>query len=148
MSEGNKAVLRRWFDEVWNQGREETIDELFRTDCIAHGLGESEIDVHGPEEFKAFHRTLRGAIPDVKIRIEDVVAEGDKVVGRLVLEGTHTGDTLGVPASGQSVRVEGLVLVRFEAGRIIEGWNSWDQLGLLRQIGAIPGENRFLKAKA
>ena len=146
-----KDLIHRWFDEVWNQGREETIDELFASEAIAHGLGEAEAQVRGPAEFKTFWRSLRSALPDMRIRIEDTIAAGDKVAARVVLEGAHRGDGLGVPPTGRRVTVSGVVIVRISGGQIVEGWNSWDQLGLLQQIGAIPtprGTGRFLIDRA
>src|SRR5512134_1264951 len=130
MSEANHNLLRRWFEEVWNQGKESTIDEQFAPGCVAHGLGDTDVAVRGPEEFKQFWRNLRSAIPDVRIDVEDSVAEGHKAVARVVLTGTHTGHGLGVEPSGRAVRIQGIVLVYLRDGRIVEGWNSWDQLGL------------------
>ena len=98
-----RTLIHRWFEEVWNQGREATIDELFAADAIAHGLGEKGVEVRGPGELKTFWRNLRSAIPDIHIRVEDTVADGDKVAARVFLEGTHTGDGLGIPASGNRV---------------------------------------------
>jgi len=147
MSEVNKALVRRWFEEVWNQGREETIDELLAPDGVAHGLGDTEVDVRGPGEFKPFVRNLRGSLPDVRMTVEDLVAEGDRVAVRLSVEGTHRGANFGVAPTGRRIRIAGIVLVRIAGGKIVEGWNSWDQLGLLRQIGALPaagGRDRFL----
>src|SRR6478736_3433374 len=138
MSDTNVTLVRRWFEEVWNQGRESTIDELLAANGIAHGLGDTEGDVHGPAEFKPFVKNLRGAIPDIHMTIEDAVAGGDKVVVRLSVTGTHRGDNLGVPATGRRIHIAGIVLVRIVNGQIVEGWNSWDQLGLLRQLGALP----------
>jgi len=142
-----KAMIHRWFDEVWNQGRLETIDELFAEESVAHGLGEGGRMVRGPAAFKPLVQNLRAAMPDLHIGVEDIVVDGDRAAFRVVLQGTHTGDGLGVPPSGRPVRVAGMVMVRFENGRIMEGWNSWDQLGLLQQIGAVPEpgrEDRFL----
>jgi steroid delta-isomerase-like uncharacterized protein len=142
MSEANKALVRRWFEEVWNQGREDTIDELLAANGVGHGLSDNDVDVHGPAEFKPFVRSLRGAIPDMRMTVEDAVAEGDRVSVRLTVEGTHGGAGLGVPATGRRVRIEAIVLVRIVGGQIVEGWNSWDQLGLLRQVGALPAAAR------
>lgn len=91
------ALLHRWFNEVWNEGREETVDELFARTAIGHGLGESETDIRGPEEFKIFLRNMRNAMPDVRIRIEDILAHGEKAAVRIELTGTHRGEGLGVP---------------------------------------------------
>jgi steroid delta-isomerase-like uncharacterized protein len=140
-----KSLVHRWFDEVWNQGREETIDELFGEDGVAFGLGAGEAPVYGPAGFKVFWRNIRAALPDVQISVEDTVAEGDKVATRVVLQGTHQGEGLGVKPAGRRVRIAGIVLVQFADGRIIRGWNSWDQLGLLQQLGALPSAgDRFL----
>ena len=147
MSADPKTIVHRWFNEVWNQGREDTIDELAAPGVIGHGLGEAT-DTVGPADFKVFWRNMRSALPDITIRIEDTIVDGDKVVVRVVLEGTHRGDGLGVAASGQRVNIAGVVIVRVGDGQIVEAWNSWDQLGLLRQIGAIPApdQDRFLSA--
>ena len=146
-----KALIHRWFEEVWNQGREATIDELFGRDAIAYGLGEVAAEVRGPNQFKTFWRNLRSALPDMHIRIEDTITDADKVVVRLLLEGTHTGDGLGVRASGNRVAVPGVVIVRVSGGQIVEAWNSWDQLGLLQQTGAIQAppqaSDHFLTAR-
>ena len=83
MIEANKAMVRRWFEEVWNQGREETIDELFAANGIGYGLGDTEAPVQGPAGIKPFVRNLRGALPDVHMEIEDSIAEGDKVTVRI-----------------------------------------------------------------
>ena len=135
----NKALIRRWFDEVWNKGQEAAVDRLFAERGIAYGLGDTDAEVRGPEQIKQFVRNMRSSLPDVHITIEDIVAEADKVMVRVLLEGTHTGDGLGVPPTGRRVRVAGIVLARISNDQIVEGWNSWDQLGLLRQIGAVPG---------
>ena len=141
MSEENKAVVRRWFEEVWNQGREATIDELFPAEGVAHGLGDSESDVHGPTEFKTFAANIRGSIPNTRIRVEDILSEGDRVAVRVILEGTHTGQGLGVPPTGRRVSIQWIIILRMVDGQIVEAWNSYDQLGLLRQIGALPDLN-------
>lgn len=151
MSEANKTLVRRWFEEVWNQGREETIDELFAAHGIGYGLGDTEAPIRGPAGIKPFVRNLRGALPDIHMKIEDIMAEGDRVTVRITVEGTHKGGNLGVVPTGQRVRIEGIVIVRIANDQIVEGWNSWDQLGLLRQIGALPAagsRDRFTSAKA
>ena len=151
MSETNKTLVRRWFEEVWNQGREDTIDELFAANGIGYGLGDTDVPTRGPSEFKVFARNLRGALPDIHMKIEDLMAEGDKVTVRITVEGTHKGSQLGVAPTGRRIRIEGIVVVRIANGQIVEGWNSWDQLGLLRQIGALPaqkGPDQFTSARA
>lgn len=149
MSEKNRAVVRRWFEEVWNQGREATIDELFSAEGVAHGLGDSESDVRGPAEFKPFVAHIRGSIPDLHIQVQDILCEGDHAAIRVTLQGTHSGPGLGVAPTGRRVSIQGIIIVRIVDGQIVEGWNSYDQLGLLRQTGALPAagdHDRFLRA--
>ncbi len=151
MSEANKMLVRRWFKEVWNEGREDTIDELFAAHGVGYGLGDTDVALRGPAEFKPFVRNLRGALPDMRITIDDMLAEGDKVTVRITIEGTHKGGSLGFAPSGRRVRIAGLVIVRIANGQLVEGWNSWDQLGLLRQIGALPaqpGPDQFATARS
>jgi len=151
MTEANKQLVRRWFEEVWNQGREETIDELFAAHGIGYGLGDTETPVQGPAGIKPFVRNLRGALPDIHMKIEDSIAEGDKVTVRITVEGTHKGGQLGVAPTGRRIKIAGVVIIRIANGQLVEGWNSWDQLGLLRQIGALPatqGPDRFTSARA
>jgi len=139
VSEQNMGVVRRWFEEVWNQGRQASIEELFPAGSVAHGLGDSEQDVHGPDEFKPFVANIRGALPDTHISIDDIFSDGDRVAVRVTLKGTHTGPGLGVLPTGRKVSIQGIIIVRLVDGRIVEGWNSYDQLGMLRQIGVLPG---------
>ncbi len=131
------TIIHRWFDEVWNRGLESTVDELFATGAIAHGLGEGQ-DVRGPAGFKVFLRNMRSALPDVHIQVEDTIVCGDKAAARVLLEGTNLGEGLGMAPTGRRISVTGIVIVRVTGGQIAEGWNNWDQLGLLRQLGAMP----------
>ena len=143
----NKALVYRWFEEVWNQGREEAIEELRAPDSVGIGLGETPIPVHGTSGFKVFYHNLRSSLPDLRVTVEHVIAEGDLVAARIQVEGTHMGPGLGVPPTGQSVRFSGMLIARIAEGRIAESWNNLDQLGLLRQVGALPagvGPDRFL----
>jgi steroid delta-isomerase-like uncharacterized protein len=138
MSEENKALLRRWFDEVWNKGNAEAIDEMFAADGIAHGLSDDESNpLKGPTGFTPFHATFRGAFPDIEVIVEDLIAEGDKVVARCSVRGKHTGDHLGISASNSPVLFTGMAIVRIEDGMIVEAWNNFDFLKMNRQIGAI-----------
>jgi steroid delta-isomerase-like uncharacterized protein len=150
MSIDRHTVAHRWFDEVWNHSRQETIDELYASDAIAHGLGEGT-DSRGPAGFRASWCNMRSALPDAHISIEDTIIQGDKAVVRVALEGTHRGEGLGLPATGRRVSVTGIVIIRIDGGQIAASWNNWDQLGLLRQLGAIPaaqGPDRFLSTQA
>ena len=135
MSAENKALVTRWFEEVWTKGRVDAIDEMLATDGVAHGLGGQ--DLHGPADFKVFHAAFRGAFPDVRVQMDELIAEGDKVAFRYTATGTHRGDTLGFPATDRAARFTGMGTVRVAGGRIVEGWNVFDQLGMLAQLGVV-----------
>jgi steroid delta-isomerase-like uncharacterized protein len=151
MYEENKQLAQRWFEEVWNRGRESAIDELLAEDGIAFGLGESGTPVHAPEQLKPFVRNLLEAFPDLHITIEDMVAEADKVVVRFSATGSHQGNGLGFPPTGRPMSVTGMTILQISNGKLRHGWNNWDQLGMMQQLGVAPGEVRvdqFLKRTA
>ena len=134
----NKALVRRWFDEVWTRGRAEAIDEMFAADGIAHGLSdEAGNPLRGPADFKPFHEIFRGAFPDIEVVVEDVIAEGDKVAARCSVRARHSGDHLGVAASNAPVDFTGMTIARVRDGKIIEAWNNFDFMRMNKQIGAI-----------
>lgn len=135
--EDNIQLMRRWFQEVWNEGRVQTVYELFSPDGIARGQEGAEGELHGPQEFEGFVRKIRGSFSDMQLTVEDVFGADDKVALRWSAVMKHTGDALGFPASGRTVRSRGITLVRFADGKIVEGWDNWDQLGMLQQIGAL-----------
>jgi steroid delta-isomerase-like uncharacterized protein len=137
MSEQNKAISRRLVEEAFNEGKLEVVDELVASDFVNHDPSSPE-DLRGPEGLKAFIRSYRSAFPDIHVRIEDQIAQGDKVVSRWSGSGTQKGELLGMPASGKQARVTGITIDRLEGGKIIESWNNWDTLGMLQQLGAIP----------
>ena len=131
----NVALMRRWFKEVWNEGRTQTVYDLLAPDAVAIGQLEDGSPLRGPAEFASFVERTRGAFPDIKVVVEDVFGADDKVVLRWSATMTHRGDDLGVPATGECVRLSGITIARFADERIIEGWDNWDQLGMLKQIG-------------
>ncbi len=138
MSEENKAVLRRWFEEVWNKGREEAIDELFAEDGVAHGLaGDGGGKLRGPEGFKPFFQRFRDAFPDIEIVVEDIIAEGDRVAARCTVRGRHQSDSLGFAATNQPVAFDGICIVRIRDGKIVEAWNNFDFMAMFVQVGAV-----------
>ena len=134
--EANKALVRRWFEEVWNQGRSEVIDELLAEDGIIHGLTDTAGNpVRGLQAFHDFHDQFRGAFPDIIVSVEDAIAEGDKVVTRCSVRGQHTGDSLGFKATNAPVKFDGVAIVRIENGKIVEAWNHFDFMEMNRQLG-------------
>jgi len=138
MSEENKAFIRRWFDEVWNRGREEAVDEMLSDECVANGLaGESGQAPRGPAGFKPFFRKFRESFPNIEIVVEDVIAEGDKVAARCSVRGHHRGDSLGFAATQQPVEFTGMTIVRIRDGKIVEAWNNFDFMTMFQQLGAL-----------
>ena len=136
--ENYKALVRRWFEEVWNKGRADAIDEMFAADGIAHGLSDDPYTpLRGPAGFKILHEQFRGAFPDITVVIEDMIAEGDKVAARCSVRGKHAGDHLGVTATNAQIDFTGMTLMRIKDGKIVEGWNTFDFMRMNRQIGAI-----------
>jgi len=138
MSEENKALLRRWFDEVWNKGRAEAIEEMFDEYGIAHGLSDDPSNpIRGPKNFRPFHTTFREAFPNMVIVIEDMIAEGDKVAARCSVRGRHEGEFLGKAATQSPVEFTGIAIVRIANGKIVEAWNNFDFMTLHRQVGLL-----------
>jgi len=135
-AEENKELARRFFEEIWNQADEAAIDRY-----IAEQAAGNDPDFGaGREAFRAQWRKWHAAFPDLHFQIDDLVAEGNKVVTRWTLTGTHQGDFMGIPATGRAVRVAGMSLDRIENGQIQEGFDGWDALGLRQQLGAIPAD--------
>ena len=138
MSEHNKAFIRRWFEEVWNKGREEAIDEMFAEEGVANGLeDESGNPLRGPVGFKPFFRKFREAFPEIEVVVEDTIAEGDRVAARCTVRGRHRGDTLGFAATEQPVEFTGMTIVRIRRGKIVEAWNNFDFMTMFQQLGAL-----------
>jgi predicted ester cyclase len=140
MSEENKAILRRVTDEVFSQGNLDLVDELFAADYVLHDPGIPGGELRGPEDFKQrWVSMFRTAFPDLQLSVEDQVAEGDKVVTRYVGRGTHRGELMGIAPTGMEVSVGGSIISRVSGDRIEEEWNNFDALGMMQQLGAVPG---------
>ena len=134
MFEENKQLVRRWFEEVWNQKREDAIDAMYHRQGKAHGFPDAQSVLVGPEEFKKIHRNFLGAFPDLQVKIEDLVAESDRVAVRWTITMTHRGDHLGFPASGKTAHLEGSSFVIVKNGMILEGWNQMEMQGLFQYL--------------
>lgn len=137
-SSDNASVIRRWFEEVWNKGREGAIDELFDEEGVAHGLADKTgSPLRGREGFKPFFRRFREAFPEIEVVVEDTVSEGDKVAARCTVRGRHRGDTLGIKATDSPVEFDGICIVRISGGKIVEAWNNFDFMSMFQQLGAL-----------
>ena len=134
--EENVELMRRWFNEVWNEGRIESIRELMAPDAIGIGELEDGGELRGPADFVPFVERVRSAFPDIKIVVEDAFGAGDKVVLRWTATMTHRGEYLGMAATGKTVRITGMTMTRIADEQIVERWDNWDQLAMLKQLGA------------
>ncbi len=134
--EENKAIARRLIDEFINKGDLSIADELFAEDFVNHDPGRGTTPDR--EGMKQFLINLRAAFPDQKLTVEDLIAEGDKVVLRFTGSGTHKGDLSGIPPTGKQFNVPGVSILRIADGKVVERWNVSDYLLLLQQLGIIP----------
>ena len=136
MTQDNSAIVRRFVDEVINQGKMDSAGEFVWEDVVE----QVPLPGQGPglEGLKDVLRGMRSAFPDIDFSIKEQVCEGDKVVSRFEWTGTHKAEFMGVPATGRQVRVWGVVIDRLEAGRIKDTRILMDALGLMMQLGALP----------
>jgi steroid delta-isomerase-like uncharacterized protein len=131
------TLIRSWFEEVWNQRNEEAIDRFLATDATMWGVGRPDVLSTGSEEFKTFYHAICAAFPDTKITVHQVVSEGDTAFARWTVTGTHTGDSMGFPATNTPLKITGMSGCRVQNGVIVEAWNIWDQVGMARQLGML-----------
>ena len=134
--EENKAVELRFFEEVVNKGNLAVIDELvvanFVDRCALPGVAPDR------EGYKQFFAMARSAFPDFHSTLEDMIAEGDKVVQRFTVRGTHKGEWMGIAPTGKQIEVGGIAIHRLADGKIVEDWASMDMLGMMQQLGVAP----------
>ena len=134
-AEENRALaLRSW--EIVSQRNPDLIEEFYPAEFVWH---EPDRDIRGYEQAKQFVSTFFQAFPDITISVEDVIAEGDKVVSRYTIRGTHQGETQEFgPPTGRQMELEGITIHRFEDGNIVEEWERYDNLSALQQLGIAP----------
>jgi steroid delta-isomerase-like uncharacterized protein len=132
--EDNKALVHRFYVEVWQNGNYEVADEVFAPDYVRHDLRPTQA-ASGPEGQKQIARAFRDAFPDLRFDVELLVAEGDYVAARWLASGTHTGSWGSIEPTGHRVTLAAVNIFRFENGRVAELWNHRDDLGLQEQLG-------------
>ena len=133
----NKALIRRLMEEVFNQGNTSLVDELFVPDFVEH----EELPPGTPpgiDAVKTLPIVFRSAFPDFQITIDDVIAEGEKVVVRSTWSGTHEGEFMGIPPSGKSVSFGVYDTIRIAGGKVVEHWGQMDNMSLMQQLEVIP----------
>ena len=137
-SETNKTVSRRFFEEVWNKGDLAVLNEILTEDHVNSGPGTPPELPTGPEGTKQLVTMYRNAFPDVHFTIDEQLAEGEKVLTRWTGQGTHQGELQGLPATGKSSTISGIVIDRIVNGKIAESWGLFDNFSMLQQLGVIP----------
>ena len=136
MSEENKALVRRFVDEVQSGGNIDAIDELCSSDFVNYSAPPGvPSNCEGVKQVTAM---FRQAFPDSYFTVEDMVAEGAKVATRKTFHGTHQGEFMGIPPTGQQVSIGLIDIVRIADGQVVEHWSMGDNLGMMQQLGVIP----------
>lgn len=135
-TEKNKATVRRFWEEVFNGRKLSLIEELFTTDWVYHGVGGQKI--YGLKGLKEFLADYHNAFPDIQVKVENLIAEGDKVVSHVTSRGTHKGELMGIAPTGKQVTVPVICISRFVGDKIIEDWEIIDLFGMLQQLDVIP----------
>ena len=147
MSAGNKALIRRLYEEVWNHRKFEVINEIISP---SHALQAPNVSgsAVGPEAYKRQVTLFLAGYPDLRFTIEDTVAENDKVVACWTFSGTHKGDFMGVPPTNKKISVDGMTIHHIANGKIMDSYSNWDALGMMQQLGAVPalGKSKILTA--
>jgi predicted ester cyclase len=138
MSEHNKRLVRRALDEIYAQGDLERADELIHPHFVDHAPAHTDLPT-GPEGVKEIVRSLHAAFGDLRFTVEDEIAEGDKVVQRATMSGRHVGPLMGRAPSGRAFAVPHVYIWRIADDKIVEHWGSRDDLGMLMQLGLLPG---------
>jgi steroid delta-isomerase-like uncharacterized protein len=126
-----REVARRWFEEVWNGRRDDLIDELMAPDAYGHVQGG---EYRGPSGFREMQAMFLGAMPNVHIEIEDILADGERAAVRWRARGTHSGEGFGFSASKREVDVRGTTWLIVKDGKTVEGWDTWDLTGMLAAL--------------
>ena len=142
-AEENKALVRRFVEEFWNEGNMATADELMAPDAAIYMPTGEVVD---PDGLKSFAGTFRGSFPDWHSTVEELIAEGDRVAERWIGRGTHQGELQGIPPTGKRVEVPGSVFYRIVDGKIVEFRGQLDIMSLMQQIGAVPGPEQSEEA--
>ena len=139
MSEQNKALVRRYLDQAYNNSRSDVIDELIADNYVDHSAPSGQAP--GAAGTRQVYDMYRTAFPDLRVDIHDLVAENDLVVARATFTGTSRGPLMGAPPTGKPVQFASMVIVRLRAGRFVERWEQMDLLGLMLQLGVVSQQN-------
>jgi len=154
MALDNKAIVRRLYQEVWNERKLDLVDKLF---AASHALDEPTFSGSqmGPAAYKQQVDRFFSAFPDLRFEMDDLIAEKEKVVVSWKISGTHQGEFMGIAATGKKISFEGISIIKFAAGKILDSYVRWDAFALMRQLGAVsalpknpPGKSKASTSKA
>jgi steroid delta-isomerase-like uncharacterized protein len=143
MTELERGLGTRWFEEVWNKGNRAAIAEMLGPEAVLHEGGTDSV---GPEGFYGFYDRLNAAFSDFHVTVHDTIVEGDRACVRWTCTCKHTGNALGIPATYKTVHVTGISILRIADGRMVEGWQNWDMLGMLEQIQGLNRSATYVRA--
>ena len=145
----NKAIVRRFYEELWNERKIEIADEIFAPDCVTHQLQSGSEDVGTLRNAEAIRHHVAGwlaGFEDLRFDVEEIFAEGDRVVSRCVALGTHTGIWFGIKPTGKRISIRMVVIHRIASRKIAEDWVLVESLGFLQQLGLLPATEAILKS--
>lgn len=131
MSQNDEELIRRWFNEVWNERRPDVIYNLFAQDSIGHMEG---AEVVGPDQFREYYSELTTIFPDLRITVEEIISQGQTVAVRWTVNATHQGRGLGLEPTNRKVSFRGMTWMHLRDGKIVDGWDSWNQEALMQQL--------------
>ena len=143
-----KHIIKRFVEELWNARRLEVADQIVSENCVTHQLhsGVSTEPAHrGPEEMKKHVSGWLMSFPDLRFNVEQMIAEADRVVSQLVMEGTHHGVWMGIPPTGKRLQIRMITIHRIADGKIAEDWVLVESLGLFQQLGAVPDTAELIR---
>lgn len=141
MSETQENMVGRWFQEVWNQGRRQTIDELLAPECVIH---DGPTSLRGPAEFQKFFDRMHADFTNIHVTMHDIISAGDMASARWTVS---MKPKAGAPGGGKEIRVTGMCMIRFGGGRFQEAWQNWDMLGIMEQMGTVPPSDMYLGSR-
>jgi len=144
MTERERSLGQRWFEEVWNQGRREAVAEMLAPDAVIH---DGATDTVGQNGFYDFFDRMNAAFSQIHVTVEDTIAEGDKVCVRWSCAAKHSGGGLGMAATGRTIHVTGVTIMRVAGGKFVEAWQNWDMLGMMEQINSLAKSATYISAE-
>jgi steroid delta-isomerase-like uncharacterized protein len=145
MSQLHRDLARHWFEDVWNARRDATVQDLLAEKAVLHMEGG---DFIGPDRFLETRALLLDAFPDIRLTVEDVVADGERAVVRWSAAAHHRGALFGIKPSGEEIRFRGMTWMIFRDGKVTEGWDSWNLGGLLNDLRTASAEKTSKPARA